>query len=170
LSTAASISPGYAPVWQPVTIIESWISSYQVKKASSVQHQRGSDARSRSRSPAKVWVSLLPRSQDALKAAAERIRAETDVGVIPIAADITTERVDSSCWRPAQPRIILINNARRTPARRLSACDARGLDPCGRCQYAYADLFDPRRRWWNGSQQGQLPFDRDSRKPSNRSL
>ena len=30
-------------------------------------------------------------SQDALKAAAEHIRAETDVEVIPIAADITTE-------------------------------------------------------------------------------
>jgi 3-oxoacyl-[acyl-carrier protein] reductase len=54
-------------------------------------------------------------SQDALKAAAEHIRAETDVDVIPIAADITTEEgrelVLAACPAPD----ILVNNAGGPP-------------------------------------------------------
>ena len=56
------------------------------------------------------------RSPDALKAAAEQIRAENDVDVIPIAADITTEvgleAVLAACLNPD----ILINNAGWTAA------------------------------------------------------
>jgi 3-oxoacyl-[acyl-carrier protein] reductase len=55
------------------------------------------------------------RSQDALSAAAEQIRAETDVDVIAIAADITThegrEAVLAACPDPD----ILINNAGGPP-------------------------------------------------------
>ena len=54
---------------------------------------------------------IKARGQDALKAASEHIRAGTDVDVIPIAADITTEEgrelVLAACPNPD----ILINNA-----------------------------------------------------------
>jgi 3-oxoacyl-[acyl-carrier protein] reductase len=62
-----------------------------------------------------VDLIINARSPDSLKAAAEHIRAETDVDVIPIAADITTEvgreAVLAACPNPD----ILINNAGGPP-------------------------------------------------------
>jgi 3-oxoacyl-[acyl-carrier protein] reductase len=58
-----------------------------------------------------VDLVIKARGQDALKAASEHIRAGTDVDVIPIAADITTEEgrelVLAACPTPD----ILVNNA-----------------------------------------------------------
>ena len=62
-----------------------------------------------------VNLVITARSQDALQAVAESIRAETGVDVIPIAADITTEAgraaVVAACPNPD----ILINNAGGPP-------------------------------------------------------
>ena len=62
-----------------------------------------------------VDLVINARSQDTLQAAAESIRAETGVEVIPIAADITTEAgraaVVAACPEPG----ILINNAGGPP-------------------------------------------------------
>jgi 3-oxoacyl-[acyl-carrier protein] reductase len=62
-----------------------------------------------------VDLVINARSQDALKAAAEQIRGETGVDVIPIASDITTEEgrevVLAACPNPD----ILINNAGGPP-------------------------------------------------------
>ena len=62
-----------------------------------------------------VDLVINARSQDPLEAAARQIHAETDVNIIPIAADITTEEgrevVLAACPNPD----ILINNAGGPP-------------------------------------------------------
>ena len=51
-----------------------------------------------------VNLVINARSEDALQAAAESIRAETGVDVIPIAADITTEAVERPLLRLVRTR------------------------------------------------------------------
>ena len=62
-----------------------------------------------------VDLVINARSQDALQAAAESIRAETGVEVIPIAADITTEAGRAAVVAACPEPDILINNAGGPP-------------------------------------------------------
>jgi len=62
-----------------------------------------------------VDLVINARSQDTLQAAAESIRAETGVEVIPIAADITTEAGRAAVVAACPEPDILINNAGGPP-------------------------------------------------------
>ena len=62
-----------------------------------------------------VNLVINARSQDTLQAAAESIRAETGVEVIPIAADITTEAGRAAVVAACPEPDILINNAGGPP-------------------------------------------------------
>ncbi|MBV8275714.1 MAG: SDR family oxidoreductase [Verrucomicrobia bacterium] len=62
-----------------------------------------------------VDLVINARSQDPLKATAECIRAATNVGVIPIAADITTEEGRQAVLAACPSPDILINNAGGPP-------------------------------------------------------
>jgi len=62
-----------------------------------------------------VDLVINARSQDTLQAAAESIRAETGVEVIPIAADITTEAGRAAVVAACPDPDILINNAGGPP-------------------------------------------------------
>ena len=62
-----------------------------------------------------VDLVINARTPDALKAAAEQIRAENDVAVIPVAADITTEAGREAVLAACPNPDILINNAGGPP-------------------------------------------------------
>ena len=51
-----------------------------------------------------VDLVINARSEDKLVAAADQIQAETSVKVTPVAADITTDEAEGSCWQLARIR------------------------------------------------------------------
>jgi 3-oxoacyl-[acyl-carrier protein] reductase len=85
-----------------------------------------------------VDLVINARSPDALKAAAEQIRAENDVDIIPIAANVTTEAGREAVLAACPNPDILINNAgglppgdfrRATREEWIRAIDANMLTP-----------------------------------------